>query len=248
MTGRGLRSARCGSRMATIRIGIRRCCAATRCSRDASSAISTSARCAMRPASRSRPTTSKASACSSRWDARDAICVAGYEDMPKIGAVPETRVGQAQSVVDRAMDHRSARLPSAHPHAEFLFLARPGNATGRVPVRQLGEEFEGLDDCASGAADARSGHQESGVRRRGQGAVRIGRLQRMPCGRARSIWNSGRRCRGLQADRGAHDQGLRAQSEQDSGEDFGVVDLHMAEKSARLLTAYCDAVVAADRS
>ena len=37
-------------------------------------------------------------------------------------AVPETRVGQARSVVDGAMDHRSARLPAAHPHAELLFL------------------------------------------------------------------------------------------------------------------------------
>ena len=55
------------------RLGFIRCCAATRCSRDASSAISTSARCTTPTASRSRPTGSKASACSSRWDARDVI-------------------------------------------------------------------------------------------------------------------------------------------------------------------------------
>ncbi len=68
------RSAPCGWRMATISIGISRCSRATRCSRDASSVISTSRRCAMLVVSRLRRTGSKASACSSRWDAMDATC------------------------------------------------------------------------------------------------------------------------------------------------------------------------------
>ena len=69
--------------------------------------------------------------------------------------LPEARVGQARSVVDRAMDHRSARVPAAHAHAEFHVHHRSGDAARGVHLRQLVEEFEGLAHGASRAADAR---------------------------------------------------------------------------------------------
>ena len=60
-------------------------------------------------------------------------------------AVPETGVGQARSVVDRAMDHRSAHLPAAYPHAQLLFHAPTrrrssprSSSTARRRIRRTG--------------------------------------------------------------------------------------------------------------
>ncbi len=149
------------------------------------------------------------------------------EDRPE----PETRGGKARPVVDPAMDRRPEKLPAVLAHAGLRVLARPGDCAGCVHPGQFVEEFEAVARGASRGCDAGGRRQESGVRRGRQGAVRIGRLQRMPRDRPAPTCNSGRRQCGLRAGPGVHGQGLRAQPRQDRGEDFGGVDICVVEES-----------------
>ena len=148
--------------------------------------------------------------------------VAGYEDMPKIG--PYLKLASAKLdpswtvrwITDPHMFRPHTRMPN------FMFSTDQATAARGVYPGQLEQELDGLDDGASGAADARGGHQESRVRRGRQGAVRVGGMQGLPRDRAGPVRHAGRRRRELQAERGAHGQGLRAQPGQDRREDVGL--------------------------